>query len=785
MFDKDQDAYRALRAIVSERTQAIVAWVGSGLSVPAGLPTWPALRRALERAAALKIGTFAVPDRPKLEARLKQAKDATNPWLAFQFLEDLLGPTTFRDLVKEALTPPKNQTVPDLYRKLWQLRVSGMLSLNLDRLGTRSYTELNHGRIVHEFVGRDAGGYLHLLKSPDPFVVNLHGVVEDAQGWVLTNRSLRALLEDPGYVQFINSTLASRTVLFIGLTADDVAAGGHLQRLTTVGIDAGTHYWVTSRTDYDTDHWAETAGLRVIRYNAPGNNHSELSEFLSDLFTYVGSDVPAPPVTPTIKIPATPLPDPDEILSRTAEEIRLILTARAADILNSDSPNRYAEYTVFADRYDQAIYRAWYVTTNEPANMLMGYRLGSEVGRGAFGRVFAAVSPKGEEVAIKVMHEDVRRKAGMLESFRRGVRSMRILSERHVSGMVPYHEAAEIPAFAVMELIHGPDLKVAVQSGFIEDWPTILRVALDLTRIVRTGHLLPERVLHRDIRPSNIMLKGYYVDPTDWQVVVLDFDLSWHRGALEDSVVGVGAAYGYLAPEQLVPIAGVSTRNAAVDSFGLGMTLLFLCRGTDPGPGEHQSATWAETVTRDLNRRPASEWLSLPTRLARLIVNATKHSQNERWDMGQIERELQRLHETVNNSATVNSAELWSEEIAARSDIARSYTWDQDALTATARLASGIEISLRGRETVRLVELRIGWSSFGAEDRKKLGRYIGKAADQAAAALRRGGWDVDTPDTTAQSLFVSARVQIEQLRGPSADTASSAIRAAADSLRFT
>src|SRR2546430_2387190 len=108
------------------------------------------------------------------------------------------------------------------------------------------------------------------------------------------------------------------------------------------------------------------------------------------------------------------------------------MTSRLADILNDclasvwmaaptfwlQTEVAYSEYAQFCRLYDRAIHNAWYVTTDEPSNTLISYRLVEEIGEGAFGRVFKATTPSGDEVAIKVLHEEVRRKQGMLESFR-------------------------------------------------------------------------------------------------------------------------------------------------------------------------------------------------------------------------------------------------------------------------------------------------------------------------------------------------------------------------------
>jgi len=47
MFDTTQKAYTDFRDIAKERTTPIMAWIGSGLSVAAGGPTWLTLRERL------------------------------------------------------------------------------------------------------------------------------------------------------------------------------------------------------------------------------------------------------------------------------------------------------------------------------------------------------------------------------------------------------------------------------------------------------------------------------------------------------------------------------------------------------------------------------------------------------------------------------------------------------------------------------------------------------------------------------------------------------------------
>lgn len=100
MLDKGQDSYQALRAIVAERTQPLLAWVGSGLSAPAGMPTWGALRDNLAESLIGKAESFSTPENKKLRIAAEQARQESNLWVAFEVLLKNMGQTTFRSYPK-------------------------------------------------------------------------------------------------------------------------------------------------------------------------------------------------------------------------------------------------------------------------------------------------------------------------------------------------------------------------------------------------------------------------------------------------------------------------------------------------------------------------------------------------------------------------------------------------------------------------------------------------------------------------------------------------------------
>ena len=764
-LDRSQPAYLSFRSLAAERTNPIVAWIGSGLSVPAGLPTWPRLRTALLEAARHKVDSFRQDsqEQQRLQSRIERAEKTPDYWLAFDMLHRLLGQTTYREAIRAALSPAMTASIPPTYIDLWRLRLGGLINLNLDRLATRAFTRMHPGVAPIEFNGSQTASWLHALKTPHPFIVNMHGIAEDVSSWVLTKEELTSLFETPGYDEFIVSCLSTRTVLFVGISADDIAVGGHLERIANRNIDTGTHYWLTDRTDVATDKWAERVGISVIRYDAPGNDHSAVAEFFADILSFLPADeVPAPVTLPVDTV--TPLPPPKELRREDAETIRRLLNARAAEILREGSEENYADYERFCRQYNEAVYRAWYVDLEDGENDLLGYQLLERAGGGAFGTVYRAHAPNGETVAVKILHEEVRKTPEMLQSFRRGVKSMKILSAANLEGIVRYRAASEIPAFVVMDWVDGPNLRDVIQARYLDSWPEILRVAHDLTKIVRSAHMLPERVLHRDLRPANIMLEDYWADPSSWRLVVLDFDLSYHVGSKEKTIDLRGdTATGYLAPEQLQKIPGVSTRNAAVDSFGLGMTLYFLVSQRDPLPAEHLHTNWSTTVYSACRLRDCDSWVSLPERVARVIQQCTCNQQVERWDLAQVESELRRLKQVLDNPEELPSAELVAEELVARSAGLGRYEWIDDRLEARIELASGLVISVTANEAQGMINLELNWSSSGLENRRAVGRWLPEATRTASDALKVSGWKVNITSKTGQVAHLVASIDVQDV----------------------
>lgn len=259
----------------------------------------------------------------------------------------------------------------------------------------------------------------------------------------------------------------------------------------------------------------------------------------------------------------------------------------------------------------------------------------------------------------------------------------------------------------------------------------------DLARIIHAAHLLPERVLHRDIRPPNVMLRDFWTNGHELNVVVMDFDLSWHVDALEKSVVA--KPLGFMAPEQLHQRESASTRSALVDSFGFGMTLYYVLTGEIPVPDQQRHHDWDKTLKNKIQSRRHAAWKSLPIRVSRLVDGATKDLQKERWDFSRIVAEIEALYCLDSGKIDEASADYYCDEIASQSACMDGYTWDDHHSLAAYR-SLGLQIDLSADLPQDEIKLTLEWRQTGTENWTLLPKSGKQVLERTRPILELAGW---------------------------------------------
>src|SRR5437773_10963499 len=227
------------------------------------------------------------------------------------------------------------------------------------------------------------------------------------------------------------------------------------------------------------------------------------------------------------------------------------------------------------------------------------YELLEEVGRGGQGVVFRARQKSlNRKVALKVISLGQWARKAHVKRFRLEAEAAARLEH---AGIVPIHEVGERDGscYFSMKLLEGGQLDEVVRRK-----PMSIRQAAELIgKVARIVHYAHEhRILHRDIKPGNILL-DQKSEPhlTDFGLARLVESESTVTRTME--VLGTPS---YMAPEQAVG------NNAAISSltdvYGLGAVLYQLLTGQPPFAG----GTTYETIKLLLDTEPRSPRLLNP-----------------------------------------------------------------------------------------------------------------------------------------------------------------------------
>ncbi|WP_206061901.1 serine/threonine-protein kinase, partial [Nonomuraea basaltis] len=220
------------------------------------------------------------------------------------------------------------------------------------------------------------------------------------------------------------------------------------------------------------------------------------------------------------------------------------------------------------------------------------YRLVELVGQGGMGRVWRGWDETlRRDVAIK----EVIIPAGLAGEQReklvgRVMREARAAARLNHPGIITVHDAVEHNGapMIVMELVAGKSLAAEIREHGRLPVQRVTEIGASVLDALTTAHTAG--VVHRDVKPDNILLSGRRVVLTDFGIAgVTDATM-----ALTSTGMIVGTP-SYLAPEQL----DGKQATAASDLWSLGVTLYAAVEGEPPFSGNTLTALYVAILTRE------------------------------------------------------------------------------------------------------------------------------------------------------------------------------------------
>jgi len=212
-----------------------------------------------------------------------------------------------------------------------------------------------------------------------------------------------------------------------------------------------------------------------------------------------------------------------------------------------------------------------------PAILGGHYETSRELGRGGMACVYLARDTKhGRDVAVKVIRSEVAASLGR----DRFLREIAIAARLRHPNIVPLYDSGDADGmlYFVMPYEDGPSLRSRLAREGPLSIPDALRVLQDVTRALQYAH--EHGVVHRDIKPDNVMMSGGAAVVTDFGIAKA-VSAAQAPGTTADLTLtgsGIGTV-AYMAPEQAV---GDPASDHRADIYSLGCLAYEVLTGKPP-----------------------------------------------------------------------------------------------------------------------------------------------------------------------------------------------------------
>ncbi len=246
------------------------------------------------------------------------------------------------------------------------------------------------------------------------------------------------------------------------------------------------------------------------------------------------------------------------------------------------------------------------------------------LGNGAMGTVYLGFSCKSNKrIAVKRV-KDIYANNKMIRERARQEASLSF-SHPNLVQMIGLCEYAPNygPIFILSEYIAGITLEAHVkeQLNSLPKEERTGKIAIEICHVLDALQYLHLRgVVHRDVKPSNIMIENGSV------IKLMDLGIARLNGGNKYSSFGFIGTPQYAAPEQILRDTQNTEINAQTDVYAVGITLYELITGNNP----FKTGIETEILSRQMTMKLPYD-KRIPKNLYRVILKATEKSQAKRY----------------------------------------------------------------------------------------------------------------------------------------------------------
>lgn len=246
------------------------------------------------------------------------------------------------------------------------------------------------------------------------------------------------------------------------------------------------------------------------------------------------------------------------------------------------------------------------------------YEILEVIGEGGMAVVYKARDNRLDRlVAVKIMREEMASDEEFRRRFCAESHAVAMLSNPNIVAVydVSHSDAME---YIVMELVEGITLKQYMDKKGALPWREMLHFSKQVARAL--GHAHERGIIHRDIKPQNIMLLR------DGTIKVADFGIAALENEIEENDGQAIGSIHYIAPEQ----ARGESPDARSDLYSLGVVMYEMLTGQRPYTGD----TLGEIAVKHMNAEavpPHKIVEDIPAELERITLKAMNAKITERY----------------------------------------------------------------------------------------------------------------------------------------------------------
>jgi len=248
------------------------------------------------------------------------------------------------------------------------------------------------------------------------------------------------------------------------------------------------------------------------------------------------------------------------------------------------------------------------------------YTLERDLGRGGMASVVLAQDLQHDRrVALKVLHPELAATVGA-DRFKREIRVVARLQHPNILSVLDSGETSGGQLWFTMPYVEGENVYERLQREHQFAPAEALRIATAAASALACAH--EQGVVHRDIKPDNILLSGD-------QVLVADFGVARAVSEVQEKLTATGMIVGtptYMSPEQASGDKAIDGRS---DIFALGCVVYEMLAGEPPFKGPNPQATLMRRFMGP--PRPLRPVIQIPEHVEAAIIRALAKDPAERF----------------------------------------------------------------------------------------------------------------------------------------------------------